>query len=215
MVNAECAGAADWQTGSCVIFGSYWQNDGDDLGVQTEPIEWLVLENDGTTALLISKYGLDCQLFHHEMADIGWDACDLRRWLNTVFFNSAFSEEERERIAESSIYTGGNPIFSPKGCGETRDKVFILSLDEAASLFVSDDARKCQPTAYAVSRGAFNDSDNGCCWFWLRSPGLYPYFAALVLDDGLADSFGDYVSNASIAVRPALRVKAGTLNGRK
>ena len=51
---AEAPAEESWQVGSFVSFGRYAQNaDGEET-----PLEWLVLENDGRAALLISRYVL-------------------------------------------------------------------------------------------------------------------------------------------------------------
>ena len=57
-----------FNVGQYVKFGRYPQNDGDTL----EPIEWLVLENNGDSALLLSRYALDCQQFHHDDYCVSW-----------------------------------------------------------------------------------------------------------------------------------------------
>lgn len=157
-----------FEIGSYVTFGRYPQGEGENPA--PEPIEWLVLANDGKTALLLSKYGLDCQPFHHEFKETNWRDCDLRKWLNNDFLNSAFSDQEQQRIAESVIYEI-KPVYG-KGCGKTRDKLFCLSIYEAYKYFgkvkhyrnslrdLFDDAvsgnreRACKPTAYAMSKGA-------------------------------------------------------------
>ncbi len=162
-----------FRPGEYVEFGKYPQWHGD----TSEPIEWLALENDGKTALLLAKYGLDCKPFHKERLEIGWDRCDLRKWLNGAFLRKAFSNSEQRRIKESDIYTDDNPEYGTAGCGETRDKVFCLSIEEAWRYFgnvkenygctekwhsnaVNQDwwvnrERACKATAYAVSQGAW------------------------------------------------------------
>ena len=164
---------AQFEVGSYVTFGRYPQNSGD----TPEPIEWLVLDNDGKTALLLSKYGLDCQPFHGKCVETSWRECDLRRWMNRDFLSRAFSADEQGRIFDSSVYTGDNPHFGTRGCGLTCDKLFCLSLEEAWKYFSgtkkkygckerwhSDAAdanwwvcreRACKATAYAVSNGAY------------------------------------------------------------
>ena len=166
----------------------------------------MVLDNDGKTALVVSKYGLDCKKFHHKRTSISWRDCDLRKWLNGEFLNRAFSSEERKQIAESAINTADNLEYGTKGCGETHDKVFCLSIEEVNKYFVSKDARKCQPTSYAVEQGAYTFSD-GCCSFWLRSPGKYASHAADVNGRGAVNDDGYDVRIGDDAVRPALRIK--------
>lgn len=218
-----------FEVGSYVTFGRYPQGAGDNPA--PEPIEWLVLENNGKTALLLSKYGLDCQPFHHENKEKNWCDCDLRKWLNKEFFNSAFSDDERQRITESVIFED-NPVYG-KNCGKTRDKLFCLSVEECYKYFgkvkqyrncVFDDAvsgnreRACKATAYAMSKGAAQGKeisqdagektewwfDN--CAYWLRSPGMCTEDASIVDYSGYVDIDGDNVTSDDYAVRPALRI---------
>ncbi|MCR5661146.1 MAG: DUF6273 domain-containing protein [bacterium] len=165
--------------GEHVLFGNYPQSDAD----TPEPIEWLVLDNDGETALLLSKYGLDCIYFNFLNVGVTWRDCGLREWLNSFFLRRAFSEKEQSRIAQSVIYTSDNPEYGTKGGGETSDRIFCLSVEDAYKYFgntaenygcaekwFSEAAvvdlwicreRACQATAYAVSHGAWigaNDS---------------------------------------------------------
>ena len=180
--------------GSYVKFGKYPQNNGS----VPEPIEWQILENDGKTVLVVSKYGLDSHPYHGTSTNINWRDCDLRKWLNSEFINQAFSSDERERIAESTVST--------EECGETQDKVFCLSEMEARKFFVSDIARKCLLTPYAMSRNA-KKSDDGYCWYWLRSPGSYACLAAGVNSFGEVNGTGVMVYDDHYSVRPALRIK--------
>ncbi|MCR5661239.1 MAG: DUF6273 domain-containing protein [bacterium] len=187
--------------GSYVKFGNFPQ----DVREPPVPIDWLVLDNDGRTALLISEKGLECISFHRVFKPRTWKDCNLREWLNHEFAQTAFNDEELGRIADSLIRTDNNPDYDTKGCGETTDKIFCLSIDEAKKYFASDDARKCQPTNYALSHLAFKSS-NGYCIFWLRSPGDHANSAACVLSSGAVDCRGRYADIKGCSVRPALRI---------
>lgn len=192
----------NFAAGSYVKFGRYRQT----RELALDPIEWLVLENNGETALLISKFALDCYNFHYAITPVSWRDCDLRKWLNGDFLQSAFNFEEIGRIADSKIYTGANLECNTEGCGETTDKVFCLSIDEAKQYFSSDDARKCQPTEFAIARHAYYNRDNGCGSFWLRSQGYMLDKAACVLYNGAVDSSGHDPNVLGSSVRPALRI---------
>lgn len=197
-----------FEVGSYVKFGHFPQH-----GKNPEPIEWQVLDSDGKTALAVAKLALDCQPFHHEFAYISWRDCDLRHWLNGEFLSSAFCAEEQERIAESLVNTGDNPQYGTSGCGETIDKVFCLSADEAVKHFASGDTRRCEPTPYAVGRNVYrdiykvgDDTKEFCC-FWLRTPGFSTRHAARVCGRGTIGYYGCNVDGTTFAVRPALRIK--------
>ncbi len=149
-----------------LTFGSYPQSG--NSRTDREPIEWLILESDGETAFLLSKYGLDCQPFNSINVATNWRDCDLRRWLNKDFFYKAFSDSERKCILETKIDTVDNPTCHTKGCGKTKDKIFCLSFEEASDYFGNDTgkrielihdnasinpARACTPTAFAINQG--------------------------------------------------------------
>ena len=193
--------------GNYVIFGNYPQtNDVND----NSPIEWLVLESDGETALLISRYALDCKPYNERYEATTWETCTLRGWLNDEFFNKAFSAEEKQSILQSKVSADKNPKYSTNPGNATKDNVFLLSIVEANKYFKSDDARKCAPTDYAIQQGAYaSDSykveGRRACWWWLRSPGYYSNIAALVLTDG-SINYGS-VDLSSDAVRPCVRVR--------
>ena len=182
-------------------FGSYPQNSAS----IKEPIEWLVLEVNGKEALLISRYGLDCKRYHHELTDMTWEHCDLREWLNNDFLKMAFSNEERQRIKLSELVNDDNHEYHTRGGHNTRDHVFCLSLAEAERYFKNDSERKCQPAALAKAHGVYS-SDDGHCWWWLRSPGLGQGNASSVGTDGALSQIGDGVKCGRNAFRPALRL---------
>ena len=197
----------NFAVGNYVIFGNYPQtNDGND----NSPIEWLVLESDRETALLISRYALDCKPYNTEFVDTTWEQCTLRGWLNNAFYNRAFSTEEKQYILQSDVSADKNPKYSTNPGNATKDKVFLLSIVEANKYFKSDDARKCAPTDYAIQQGAhtsdiFKVEGRWACWWWLRSPGYNSYSAAYINNGGSIDYNLVYFSSG--AVRPCVRVR--------
>lgn len=188
--------------GDYVIWGSYEQDNNKANG--KEDIEWLVLEIKDGKALVISKYALDCQQYNTERTSVTWETCSLRQWLNKDFLNAAFSAEEQAMIPTVTVPADKNPSYSTDPGKATQDKVSLLSIQEANKYFSSDSARQCAATDYAVANGAYVNSDNGNCWWWLRSPGLYQFLAAYVRSGGGLVESGDYVNGSDDAVRPAL-----------
>ncbi|MDO5295585.1 MAG: DUF6273 domain-containing protein [bacterium] len=121
------------QVGSIVHFGDF---------------DWLVLRKSGDNALLITKDCVDQRAFHTDQSTNSWARCSLRQYLNGEFLKKHFSAKDRTRILKTKL--------SDVGCEDT---LFLLSVDEAGSLFASGKARIA------------NYKDNGACWWWLRSPG--------------------------------------------
>ena len=188
--------------GDTVTFGKYEQDNNPSNG--KEDIEWLVLAKDDNKALVISKYALDCQQYNTSFANVTWETCSLRQWLNETFINNAFSDEEQKQIKRTTVPADKNPDYNTTPGNATNDKVFLLSIKEAEKYFSSGSARQCKPTKYAVAKGAFVHIDNDNCWWWLRSPGISSGSAALVNYFGSIHYYGHRVSQAGDAVRPAL-----------
>lgn len=193
--------------GDKITFGTYEQDNVTSNG--TENIEWLVLAKENNKILVISDKALDRQLYDN--ADVTWENCSLRKWLNDSFLNAAFSEEERALIQSTTLSADKNPEYSSDPGTATTDKVFLLSINEAEKYFNSDEARKCAPTAYAKAQGALTSSDvyetpsgAATCWWWLRSPGYSQKGAAIVNCDGSVYYFGYGVDYDDVSVRPAL-----------
>ncbi len=198
------------KTGGYVKFGSYPQNNGS----PADPIEWLVLEVKGNEALLVSRYGLDCKPYNEKCADITWEDCDLRKWLNNDFLNKAFTAEEQSRIKLSELVNDNNLEYEISGGNDTQDRVFCLSLAETVDFFKNERKRKCLPTEYVRNQGVWLNSGNGCCNWWLRTPGDGEDRCLYVGSIGRCNLSGCLVSHGAHAVRPALRL-LWNLNGAK
>ena len=191
------------EVGDTFTFGVYEQDNNTSNG--KEEIEWTVLDKDGLSLFLISTQALDCQPYNTSYTDVTWESCTLRKWLNESFLNAAFSAEEQAIIQSTNVSPDKNPKYDTDPDSATTDKVFLLSIDEAEKYFASDDARQCQPTAYAVENGAY-ENGSGNCWWWLRSPGDYQGSTAYVHSDGSVGCYGGYVNYDIGCVRPALWV---------
>lgn len=168
------------EIGEHVIYGSY----------QGEAIEWRILDKKGGDVLLLSEYGLDAQPFDDSgKGRVLWEDSSIRKWLNNDFYNSAFSEEERENIVLSfsegfdenneSIYVGSEePYWHLER--ETEDRVFLPSYTELCEYFNPDpeggydlqyghDELLCYPTEYAEQHLERVLQPDTCGW-WLCNP---------------------------------------------
>ena len=172
-------------------------------------IEWLVLKNDGSKALLISKYALDCQQYHTSRIFGTWKTCTLRKWLNGTFISNAFSHEEQAMILSTTVSADKNRLYSTDPGNNTKDRVFLLSTTEAGKYFSSDSTRQCQGTAYCFAQGGDQDSDGRCSW-WLRSPDDFSRDCVSIVNNyGVAGCKPYHVTRRlpfsdDITVRPAL-----------
>lgn len=207
---------AKFAVGNYVTFGTYPQTKSE---YDQTPIEWLVLARDGNKALLISRYGLDAQPYNKNYTSVTWETCTLRTWLNSTFYNKAFSSAEQAAILTTNVDNSKSQCYSEwntSGGNNTQDKVFLLSYAEANQYFgvtynnSSNTKSRVAPTAYAIAQGGWTNYSNKTAdgtaagWWWLRSPGSDQSNAADVYTDGSLS--GNYVSNDSGSVRPALWV---------
>ena len=221
--------------GDIVFFGSYEQDGITSNG--TEPIEWEILSKENGKALLISKYVLDCQPYNTEdVDDVTWETCSLRKWLNSDFLNSAFDKTEKSQIPEVELDNTDNPYYGTKGGNSTKDRIFVLSVDEISKYYSFDtrntkerpghsDEVIVKATSYAYSKGVYDawitesdynqyfkdsyESDiigSPCVSWWLRSPGKYGKYKCFVCDFGLVGWYGRDVEHGDVGVRPALYV---------
>ena len=190
--------------GDRYLFGSYEQDN--DLSNGTETIEWRILDKKGTQILVTSEYVLDCQPYDWGGLDITWEDSSLREWLNLHFIADAFSEEEQAMIPTVIVSADKNPEYNVQTDpgNPTEDQIFVLSGQEAARYFASDDDRIGVATSYASAQGIQNHTQNGHCWTWLRNPGIQQDCAANVGSNGHIYYIGEYVQRHTDGVRPAL-----------
>ena len=209
---AACAAAEkDPVTGCPVVTLGGWQTDtafADSNGGR-DPIEWLILTNDGKKALLLSRYILTDTNFNYVYGNASgkdWAKCTLRKWLNGDFFANAFTKDEQKAILQTQIKNPAGPETKTKGAG-SKDKVFLLSYDELRQYLPAQEQRAASRTAFADA--ALHKSAEGsvspASW-WLRTPGMNNAMALLVETDGSVDlRKGEHIVQPR-GVRPAIWV---------
>ncbi len=171
------------------------------------PLSWHVLEvRANGDALLLCHDIIECRSYHDSKGDITWQNCDLRYWLNAVFFTRAFSSDEQALVIPEKCVAEDNAVFRTEGGGDTEDIVFCLGIEQAKRFFSVDVMRQARPTAYA-KRAPFT------CWWWLRAPGGHQFSCAAVAENGGIDYNGFHASLDCIGVRPALVVSGAAIAG--
>ena len=171
---------------------------------------WRVLTAQNGKVLLLCDTVIEKRAYHNSHANITWENCELRRWLNGAFLNT-FGQENISRIAETRVATNNNPWFGTKGGGATIDRVFLLSIEEAVEYFGDSGLlRNKNPKSkfwindeFDLARMAREDN-SVACWWWLRSPGGRKSAVAGVGGLGGIDLGGNSADDASGGVRPAL-----------
>ncbi len=162
------------------------------------PLTWQILEVDGSRAFVISKYVLKEERAYNEtLSNVTWENCSLRRWLNSTFFDSYFSDNEKSKIVEVKVKNNEDFWYWRLG-RNTEDKVFLLSRREVVDYFGTEEERiACFP-------------DGDTCEWWLRTPGFYWCYACSVRYDGKLVQFvnaNEVNENDLVGVRPVMWVE--------
>ena len=202
--------------------------EGQDYYFKVEPIQWRVLTNDyNGKKLLLAEKALAAYWYHAKSNKC--DTSEIRAYLNGMgtcenlgFLQKAFTPEQIKAIADTEVDNSalsttdaGNNITQATYyvCGNTTDKIFLLSEKEVTTTGYGfdvygarDTTRQRTPTDYAKATGIYVDSTYGTCWWWLRSPIYsYSYGARDVSSSGYAH-YDYYVYGAYGGVVPALSI---------
>ena len=193
-----------------------------------EPIKWRILKKEGSKATLVTDCAIDSQEFYpsNEVAEFLHDTNDkysggyannyelstIRDWLNTTFYNTAFSTTESARIvaqkyANDAASMGvSESVYASKITDPTKmtaDYVTLLSKAEAKEYLADSDFKTATGSDYAKIQGLKIES-NGNARYWLRSPYAHKsVYAQGINADG---KIGEcrYVYYTHMGVRPML-----------
>jgi hypothetical protein len=197
----------NFKIGSIMSFGGY---------------NWRVLDIKKNKALIITEYIIEQRPYHDAYKDITWADCSLRKYLNGEFYDK-FNADDKSRIIPVINKNPDNQWYGTKGGADTKDSIFLLSLDEVCIYF--GDSRdklynKGKNQRYWFERKDENNSkriarllvNNWDWWWWLRSPGRLNVKAVYIWgSDGTIGIQGNNILKGNISdgkctggVRPAL-----------
>jgi hypothetical protein len=237
-----------YRPNSATLSSSYTYQDDNGYTTSTvywfkyEPISWTILSEDiaNGTALILCDMIIDSQAYkdvYNYDSNTGeyyntstgvpsgtyannYAESTIRKWLNETFYNTAFSELQKQIILTTTV---DNSVASTRyssnkyACKNTQDKIFLLSAQEvtnteygfASSTSTYDTARRKKTTDYAQAQGAYTSTSTdyaGNGWWWLRSPGSdYSDGARDVSYDGYLSSNDVYGTNGGVV--PALQIR--------
>ena len=190
--------------------------------------EWRVLDLQNNMALIITEDIVALHAYHNRPGDVTWADCELRGYLNGAFYDT-FSEANRARIMAVTNKNSENPWYGAKGGDDTRDSIFLLSIEETVCKYFGDSSKNLENRSakqrYWFQKKDENNSkrksafDGYGWWWWLRTPGRDNRRAVYIHGDGNIGIQGNgtfrYSSNTlhpstgdnSGGVRPALWLK--------
>jgi len=171
--------------------------------------DWRVLALEGNRAKILSVDIIENRQYHTSWTSMTWANSSLRAYLNSTFLNT-FNTTDRARIVETTITNPNNQWFGTNGGGNTQDRIFLLSIEEVVRYFGDSGQLTNRPSGAWWIDDQFNFAriarfQGSLSWWWLRSPGNNPDYAAVVPSDGRLIMDGNFVVGTG-GVRPALSI---------
>ena len=203
-----------------VYYGNFKQTKNQDGSFKTEPIKWRVLKNTNEKAFLLADQNLDTRKFNetnNQQTNITWTDSSIRAWLNGTgdytedsFVKDAFVSGEKAAVAQTE--TADNNQVSVSDDASIKDKVFLLSVDEAmdqdsgfTNSTYNSEKRQAKNTDYAASKRTQTGND-----WWLRTQGKFNNSpinnsTAYISNSGSVSRYGG--SNGTLrGIRPAMNL---------
>lgn len=195
-----------------------------------EPIAWTIIDEDTANgkALILCDMIIDAREYYTSEYDSrtidgrtvypsNYAHSTIRAWLNDTFYNTAFSELQKELILTTNVDNSAATTASPTNvtaCQNTNDKIFLPSYSEVTDsdygfssvATANDPARRKYNTDYAKAQGAFNDTaaDDEGQW-WLRSPNHEHTSDANVITQGVIQHCS--IDDTGYGIVPALNIR--------
>ncbi len=183
-----------------------------------ETIEWNILQENTGSLLINTDLLLDSQPFKYHYSGDGtgpfydennkpryqnnYDLSDIRKWINDVFYNTAFNDIEKQIIKKTEVDNTSEAWigYSPN----TNDNIFLLSRKEVGQYYDSFDSRIAYGSDYAKCQGLLTSSTNSGRWY-LRSVSRPGYFVDAVLRSGYLTE--EDVNETCVGIRPACYIQ--------
>ncbi|MBQ2738475.1 MAG: InlB B-repeat-containing protein, partial [Clostridia bacterium] len=198
-----------FSTGATVTSGTVYY-------FKVEPIRWRILSEDGDSAFILCDSIIATKVYE-SAGDNNYKDSDIRAWLNATFYETAFSELQREIILTTTVTGYSEDSYF---CEDTDDKIFLLSnleMTNTAFGFSSsysdyDTARRMSTSDYSRATGVQMSTDSSYygigyyCWLRPNSRTGFPVNTwGTFLDGFIADYLG--VDNGGVGVVPALNIR--------
>lgn len=202
-----------------IQFGTYLLPGGckpNDVKVRM-PLTWFVLRKRGTKLLLLSEYSVDWEFYDGSTPifapapDTTWERSSVRKWLNEVFLEENFGALEKRLILSTEVETGDNLRYHTAGGAGTKDRLFLLSAEEAADYLEGTDAAVAE--MLMADPGDEEDVvlNTELQHWWLRTPGGEQCRVACMTGTGEIDLYGIQSDADEIGIRPAMWIDVALL----
>ena len=183
-----------------------------------EDISWEVIVKDSSKALIVSDLIIDSQDYNYRTdthkgdQDYQGNTTDefirsnnymysyIRTWLNTSFYQTAFSSSDKTKILTTSVDNSSsstNPSAANYACSNTEDKIFLLSYSEVLNYGIETKLG----SDYSKAQGLVVSSKNNASSYILRSPTSFQDQNYGVSNYGI--TYNNYINSTLTGVCPA------------
>lgn len=173
-----------------------------------DALEWTVVATEEDRVLLTTKtICWDCEPFHNGNDSATWENSTLRNWLNGDLYDTIFTDVEKSLILETEVENKENPKYHEGGTKNTKDKLFIPSVDDIQKYYSSS------KSLIPVYNDDGSHYDNDYMYF-LRTTGKNSKYVSYIDLDGKINLFGydingyrSSVKDSTIGTKPFMWVK--------
>ncbi len=179
-----------------------------------EPYKWTVIDVDteNKKALLLMDGYMDTAYMFTDDEVHTWENCQVREWLNfQPNMDVMFIAREQNFILLTDVKNPANPETGVSSGKDTKDKLFLLSVQEMEKYFENPQ-----------DRVVYDIDGNPVAQYLRTAGGQENYFAITKPDDsGEIDYYGSYGYTEALAIRPAMwvdissAIQSGTQSGDK
>lgn len=156
------------KVGDYIKFGVYPQSRTGKMAL----LDWHVVARQGDRLLLVTEKIVDCRPMYDDSKytyvagrdTLCWFSSSLRQWLNSDFYNLAFCDDDKKLIEKHRIeeHVGESLEHPDQSIVVSEDNVFIFSVEDMNAYYHTQENRKSEITAYALTLGATENA-------WLRT----------------------------------------------
>ena len=136
-----------------ITFGSFEQDGHAENG--SEPIEWYLINEEDDGIVLLSKYALSAMRYDEYGEAPAWERSEIGRWLNSEFYETAFTADEKEML---------------HGQDGTKWKVSLLSEERFSAANEEKSIYYVIPSEYARRMFYASEEENRYAGAWLSNP---------------------------------------------
>ena len=227
VISSGSSDTNDYALGSIITMGTFEQDN--DTSNGEEPIEWIVIQNAGQQALLLSRDLLEYMPFDSSSTPVSYKDSSLRSWLTGTFYNDAFTDVEKAKIVEPNLMKVNFEFFDSKNSlihdsfGDS-NKIFVMSYYEYVLVLQTNVDITPIATEYIKAKGASGPTYSILMRDWGYNGGrcVYAYapYAVGTADEemilfpimyngaqGIASH--ERQQNANFCIRPAMWISIG------